>query len=40
MNGTNSILLLVIQIGLILGLSRVMGVLFARFRQPQGKTDR
>ena len=29
------ILILVVQIGLILGLSRVMGFLFARIRQPQ-----
>src|SRR5690349_8089737 len=31
----NEILLLLIEIGLILGLSRIMGVLFARMRQPQ-----
>jgi len=31
----NEILLLLIEIGLILGLSRVMGILFARIRQPQ-----
>src|SRR5947208_2504038 len=29
------ILILLVQIGLILGLSRVMGFLFARIRQPQ-----
>ena len=31
----NDVLLLLVQIALILGLSRVMGVLFARMRQPQ-----
>ncbi|HWP39897.1 MAG TPA: cation:proton antiporter, partial [Tepidisphaeraceae bacterium] len=29
------ILILIVQIGLILALSRIMGFLFARFRQPQ-----
>ena len=29
------ILILLVQIALILGLSRLMGVLFARFHQPQ-----
>ncbi|HSU67777.1 MAG TPA: cation:proton antiporter, partial [Tepidisphaeraceae bacterium] len=31
----NEVLLLLVQVGLILGLSRVMGMLFARMRQPQ-----
>lgn len=31
----NEVLLLLVQVALILGLSRVMGVLFARMRQPQ-----
>ena len=31
----NEVLLLLVQIALILGLSRVMGMLFARMRQPQ-----
>jgi Kef-type K+ transport system membrane component KefB len=35
MVGTHLILLLVIQTGLILGLSRVMGYIFVRVRQPQ-----
>jgi Kef-type K+ transport system membrane component KefB len=33
--GHNPILLLLVQVGLILGLSRVIGLLFARFNQPQ-----
>jgi Kef-type K+ transport system membrane component KefB len=35
MPASDFILLLVVQIGLILGLSRIMGFLFVRFRQPQ-----
>jgi len=35
MPASDFILLLVVQIGLILGLSRAMGFLFVRFRQPQ-----
>ncbi|MGD0389910.1 MAG: cation:proton antiporter [Tepidisphaeraceae bacterium] len=35
MQASDFILLLVVQIGLILGLSRIMGFLFVRFRQPQ-----
>ena len=35
MTGTHLILLLVIQTGLILGLSRMMGYIFVRVRQPQ-----
>ncbi|MGA2443425.1 MAG: cation:proton antiporter [Tepidisphaeraceae bacterium] len=35
MQATDFILLLVVQIGLVLGLSRIMGFLFVRFRQPQ-----
>jgi Kef-type K+ transport system membrane component KefB/nucleotide-binding universal stress UspA family protein len=35
MLGNNFILLLVVQVGLILALSRLMGVAFVRFRQPQ-----
>jgi Kef-type K+ transport system membrane component KefB len=35
MQSTDFILLLVVQVGLILALSRVMGFLFVRFRQPQ-----
>jgi Kef-type K+ transport system membrane component KefB/nucleotide-binding universal stress UspA family protein len=31
----NEVLLLLVQVALILGLSRVMGILFARMRQPQ-----
>ena len=31
----NPVLLLLVQVGLILGLSRIMGILFARMRQPQ-----
>ena len=31
----NQVLLLLVQVGLILGLSRVMGMLFSRMRQPQ-----
>jgi Kef-type K+ transport system membrane component KefB len=31
----NPVLLLLVQVGLILGLSRIMGMLFARMRQPQ-----
>jgi Kef-type K+ transport system membrane component KefB len=33
--GTDFILMLVVQVGLILGLSRLMGYLFVRLRQPQ-----
>jgi Kef-type K+ transport system membrane component KefB/nucleotide-binding universal stress UspA family protein len=33
--GTNSVLLLVVQIALILGLSRLLGLIFTRLRQPQ-----
>jgi len=35
MHSTDFILLLVVQVCLILGLSRIMGFLFVRFRQPQ-----
>jgi Kef-type K+ transport system membrane component KefB len=35
MVGNNFILMLVVQTGLILALSRVMGLVFVRFRQPQ-----
>jgi Kef-type K+ transport system membrane component KefB len=34
-NPENQILLLLVQVGLILGLSRLMGILFAKMRQPQ-----
>src|SRR5215212_5556790 len=33
--GTNQLLIVLLQIAVILALSRVMGLLFARFRQPQ-----
>ncbi len=32
--GTNPVLLLVVQVGLILGLSRVIGLLFTKINQP------
>ena len=35
MSGTDAILLLVVQMGLILGLSRIVSSLFLRVRQPQ-----
>src|SRR5580658_9485471 len=35
MQSPDFILLLVVQVGLILGLSRIMGFIFVRFRQPQ-----
>src|SRR3984957_8191167 len=33
--GKSPVLLMLVQVGLILGLSRLLGMLFARFRQPQ-----